>query len=573
MVRRRPAARALAALVAVVAILAAGLLAPGLFAPAGAAVRAGTEVNPALDWLNAAAEANGAHVVVDGGIVRVMDAVPDDPPFTEPVADLQELQVYRLDTVPPWLSDCGASWTICSNVGRQEAWDPSTPGYLFLGRVGAPFSELGNREGHIGVFMALDEFPVQQLPDKAWTGSSHLAMARLMGTTREAYEWGVAQDPFAGPYATRTRVFVSPDMPYFGVLVQDETDLPRMPTAFTGYGFVAGDPPVYDVIGSIGGPLTPIGTPATLTFEEGAAATAAPIVTPSPAPSTPASPGATVTPVPTLTPAATPTPGGTPTGSGGIDPLLLLVLLLGLILLVLGGWLWRGGRRSSEPSKPVDPGPTRPARPGPPSTPPPGPGSDEPPPAPGGPGGPVVGDPGTPGPIPPPPPPPPPRNCVEGDEEWRNDKPPQSFLVPNPDSRVRMTCEPTSPELEAWMATFGFPHGATAAGFGAIDEAALDALLAGLPEGPTTYHWVFEFELSEYALECQRKWRCENDAYVPTDETRLIENGPTPNAGRFAVDGPTRTRQDVKAAWLQVRAALLGASAAEAAMDAYRRAC
>ncbi len=123
------------------------------------------------------------------------------------------------------------------------------------------------------------------------------------------------------------------------------------------------------------------------------------------------------------------------------------------------------------------------------------------------------------------------------------------------------------------MSTFGFPHGATGAGFGAIEEAELDALLAALPEGPAAYHWTFEFELAEYGLECQRKWRCENDRYVPTDETQLLENGLTPYAGRFAVDGPARTRQDVKAAWLQVRAALLGASAAEAAMDAYRRAC
>lgn len=123
------------------------------------------------------------------------------------------------------------------------------------------------------------------------------------------------------------------------------------------------------------------------------------------------------------------------------------------------------------------------------------------------------------------------------------------------------------------MAAFGFPHGATAAGFGAVDEAELDALLAGLPEGPTTYHWVFEFELSEYRLECERKWRCENDMWVPTDETRLNEAGPTPYAGRLSVDGPSRTRADVRAEWLKVRQALVGASADEAAMDAYRRDC
>jgi hypothetical protein len=123
------------------------------------------------------------------------------------------------------------------------------------------------------------------------------------------------------------------------------------------------------------------------------------------------------------------------------------------------------------------------------------------------------------------------------------------------------------------MAPFGFPHGATAAGFGAIDDAALDALLAGLPAGPSTFHWVFEFELDEYRLECERKWICRNDVWVSTDETRLQETGPTPNAARIAVDGPARTRDDVRRAWLQVRGAMIGAATAEAAMDAYRKAC
>ncbi len=193
----RRAARAFAASLAAMSM--AALL---MFAPVGGPVRAGiAAANPVLDWLNAAAEANGAHVILDGDTVRVTDPTPDDPPVTEPVADLHELQVYNLPTVPSWLSSCDASWTICSARGRQEAWDPTQPGMLFLGRVGAPFSGLGDREGHIGVFLALDEFPLQQLPDKAWTGSSHLAMARLMGTTRESYEWGVSVDPFDGPYA------------------------------------------------------------------------------------------------------------------------------------------------------------------------------------------------------------------------------------------------------------------------------------------------------------------------------------------------------------------------------------
>lgn len=266
---------------------------------------------------------------------------------------------------------------------------------------------------------------------------------------------------------------------------------------------------------------------------------------------------------------------GTPIAAGGFDPIFLVILVIALILILLGWWLFRGGGRRSEPTPPAPTPPT-------PSTPKPTP--DEPAPedrkpdepAPGGPtplggpGGPVVGQPRDPE---PPIPPPPQRNCVEGEEEWRNDKPASSFLIAAADARVRLATDPTTPELEAWMAQFGFPHGATAGAFAAVDDPELDALLAGLPAGPTTYHWVFEFQLDEYRLECQRKWRCENDIWVPTGETRLIEGGPTPYAGRFAVDGPARTRADVRAVWLQVRAALANSSTAEAAMDAYRKAC
>ncbi len=162
---------------------------------------------------------------------------------------------------------------------------------------------------------------------------------------------------------------------------------------------------------------------------------------------------------------------------------------------------------------------------------------------------------------------------MDGDEQWRNDKAPATFLVPPADGKVQIAAEPTTPALDAWLDGFGFPRGAPFDDFVGIDDDELDALLGAFPSGDLEIHWVIEFRLDEYRLECERKWVCTDGVYVPTKTTRVLESGPDPYAGRYAVDGPARTIEDVRKIWRDARTALNGAESNLRAMDDYRTSC
>jgi hypothetical protein len=247
----------------------------------------------------------------------------------------------------------------------------------------------------------------------------------------------------------------------------------------------------------------------------------------------------------------------------------LMVAVLGLLLLL--PWLrGRRGRTAGGEAPPRGPAPPDDAGGG--------------PSLPAGPGGPVMpgGDPPPVPPIPPPVPPvpppagpvpPPPGGCADGDEEWRTERGPSSFLVPPPDGKVRITASPSTPALDAFIDGFGLPRGVPLGDFVAVDDEALDRLLDGLPVAPVELHWRLEFELHEFRLECQRKWLCEDGAWVPTDERRLVESGPDPHLARYVVDGPARTIADVRRAWREAQVALNGAEANIAAREAFRAAC
>ncbi|HEY8239100.1 MAG TPA: hypothetical protein VIF63_06670 [Candidatus Limnocylindrales bacterium] len=581
--RARPAvaARRAIAVRRVLAVLAAGVLALGsIVAPVSAGTPPGAD--PLLEILKVYAEVEGLDVVVEGNIVRLEDPLGDVSGNDAGGNDIASAGYAWLPMVPAGLLDgpfkCGEAKVACDNAATDRyahgAW-------LFHGRRAMPYGDVpAGARVEFGPQLALMQYPAAPIEgDNPFGGTSHNVIARIQGGTGEMHYFGYDGTTFP-EFNTQSRAtWTATD---WWIIVPADKEIQTQPTGWDVYSFFSdGTQPGTgrDTIRGAGAPLLAWTPPGSITFATAAASTAptaGPIASAPPATSAPA----TAAPTPAASSSGTPT-----TSAGGLSTIFLGLILLGLLLIFMGWWLFRRRGRPSSPTSPApgeapgseagastDPGPTRPARPGPPASPPPGPGPTDP--GPVAPGGPVVSDPGKPTPpIPPPPPPPPPRNCVEGDEEWRNDKLATTFLIAPADARVRLTADPTTAALEAWMAPFGFPHGATAAGFGAIDDAALDALLAGLPAGLSTFHWVFEFELDEYRLECERKWICRNDVWVSTDETRLQETGPTPNAARVAVDGPARTRDDVRRAWLQVRGAMIGAATAEAAMDAYRKAC
>ena len=161
---------------------------------------------------------------------------------------------------------------------------------------------------------------------------------------------------------------------------------------------------------------------------------------------------------------------------------------------------------------------------------------------------------------------------MDGEEEWRDDKPGATFTIPDPSGRVSIAADPTTPELEAWIESFGTPRGVPCPEFLTLEEEQRDALLAGLPGGPTEYHWSILLPLQELRLQCQRKWICTDGAWAPTGQTRVLESA-NEAVARFTIDGPGITASQVRDKWQDAVDALKAADGNVQAADAFRRDC
>lgn len=555
--------------VLIAAAAALALMIGAVVAPRAAATQ--DKLDPLFLFMALIAEDNGKVPVVEGEIVSFVD-VSDMLGAPDPGADIVAAGVVDLPVVPPFLLDrtfsCDSPTVVCQDTGSASS-DFDDGAYLVFARLaqGLGDSLRAGIRREFGPILRLDNYPAAPLQaNSPFSGASHAEITRFdeKGSSLHLF---VNQGGTFPEFRAYGRTLYRDDI--VATLLTKSKDAQTAITGFEYYAYWSGGTAettgrdnLFGFDGKAWMTMPPI---ARVGFEDAPPSTAA---TAAPTGGPPASAGASTP--PPATPSPSPGPGGGTSGGGDL-PWLLLVII-GVILAAIGGWLLRGRGGQPKP-EPGGPGTPTPADPGPP--PPDEPDQPAGPEPPRGPGGPVIDKPGG-GPVPPPPPPPPPPPkpaCVDGDEEWRNDTPPASFLLVPPNSRVRLTCEPTTPELDAWMAPFGFPHGATLPGFAEVGDDRLDELLAGLPDEPAEFHWVFEFELDGYDLECQRKWVCTKGAWIPTDEKRLLESGPTPYGARLAVDGPSRTRADVRDEWIKVRTAITNAGAAVAAMEAYRKGC
>ena len=590
----------------VVALVAAALAAAILFlgplaGPVKAPIARAADPDPIRDYLAPIAHELGFDVVVDGGIVTFEDPLGDGVPIPGTLSDTTMASHARMETVPPWLLDgpfmCGPA--ACSSFGSDDsAFDGGA--VLFHQRLAVPVVPDPSKRIEYGVTALIDKFTPVPVGDDgaatAFTGGSHFWIAR--------WDPGGAGDVLlfiqingqVSTYRTHARAVIDGQDVFILIPILKEW---LTVLGWDTYAYESAGTPESvsrDVSrGTFADPLLTYTPGPALGFPVAVASpSASPPPTPSPTPSPPppSQSAAASSPPTSAAPSAAPDPGAT-SGGGGLLGLPLAALGLGGLLVAIALWLLLRGRGKGTP-KPTDapPPPTpppgapdapTPATPdGPTPDPEPGP-PDAPAPGPAGPGGPVSpGTPQDPGPIPPPGagpippgpvPPPPPKACEDGDEEWREDKAPGYFLIPPADGKVTIESDPTTPALDAWLAEFGFPRGAPFDRFTALDERALDALLDGLPTDPATIHWVIQFALIEWRLACERKWVCENDVYVPTDDRRILESGPNPFLGRYAVDGPASTVDDVRKRWQEAQAALVAAESAVEAMDAYRRAC
>lgn len=510
---------------------------------------------------------NRTLVVSEGGLVTDKDILDDVVGLNDGVNDLAGGSYAYLPTVPSWLLTgvfgCEMPDVACPKAGSDDAAF-ADGGYLFYERVAAPPGSIAaTKRGEWGPILALQQYPIAPVAaGSPFGGGSHAIITRNDRGTKDVLYFNFVNGKFE-MFATNARSRWKDND--FLTIVPKTKEIQTEPIGWDVYAYSSdGTEPGTgrDTIRADGAPLLTFDPAPTIEFQD------APTASGSASASAPSSPSAEASASPSAS--APPTATGVvtePTSGTGTAWWPIVAILIGIVIALVGLWLLLGrGPMAAKPEP--EPPPT------------PEPPTPEPPPAPAPPAvpaGPV--DPGTPdpGPIPPPippiPPPPPTKHCEDGDEEWREQRPAQTFVIPRADTKIHISSHPTTAALEAWLAPFGFPRGATLAAFVGLTDEERDRLLDGLPVTSSEIHWTIEFQLDDYRLACQRRWVCEADAWVPTDELRLIESGPDPYLGRFAVDGPGRTVDDVRRIWKDARAVLVAAQAAVRSMESYRSGC
>ncbi len=492
--------------------------------------------------------------VSEGGLVTHEDIVDDVLGLNDNgVNDLSGGSYAWLPSVPSWLLDtvfpCSNPDVACPRAGSDDAAF-ADGAYLFYQRMAGPTASIdAAKRGEWGPILALSQYPTAPLAaGSSFGGGSHGIITRNDLGVKDVLYFAYVDGTFQ-MFATNSRSRSKDDD--FLTIVPRAKEVQTEPVGWDVYasssdGTEAGTG--RDTIrGLDGAPLLAFDPPPTIEFAEGPATSGAPPASASlGGPASSGSAASSAAPSPSVVPAE-------PATGSGIVAWPIIAVLVGIVVVLIGVWLVVGrGRRS----KPAD---SEPPTPGPEPTPTPEPPTPEPP---------------TPEPPPiPPVPPPQPRDCDDGDEEWRDERPPQSFVVPPADAKVRISNDRTTAALEAWLYGFGFPRGAPFAAFVELDDEERDRLLDALPGAASEIHWTIEFQLDDYRLACQRRWVCDGGAWVPTPEMRLLESGPDPFPARFAVDGPARTIDDVRRIWKDARAVLVAAEAAVSSMEAYRAGC
>ncbi len=550
---------------AVIGGLAAALAAPATFAQTQ---------DPILEFLEAAAAAQGKYVVVEGDRVSVVDPADDqtsptgEPPITAvPQNDLLVEEHVALDSLAgellenPFACD-GGDDHICSSFGSEPAAFAAGATLFFQGLAGDPRVRDPDQRYEWAILGRDPDFApppaASDQPNNVFAGAvTHLWLIRMEGDNVELSLLIFANGQF-DTYRTHARAVLTEDGIFWLVPMDKEWDQIATYDVYayvgdtTGTGFDSLRPAPVQSGAML--PVTP-GPLVTFTDEPPATPTPTPTASPSaaPTPEPTASPSAAAT----STPTASPGPDGAPASVSGGFPWLILILLGGILALIA---LWLLFGRRGAPNTPPPPSD---------DSPPPSPPSPPPPPT----GGPTAGQTDDGGGTPPPPPPPPGGPCADGDEEWRDDAPPGDFLVPDPQGKVRIAIDPRAPALEAWLDGFGLPRGAPLDDFVRVDDAALARLLDGLPTTPARIEGELVIPLLLLELQCQRRWVCEGGAWVATADRRLVEETPSPMPKSYRFDGPAQTVDDVRRIWREAAAALQAAEAQVHDVDRYRAAC
>jgi hypothetical protein len=461
-------------------------------------------------------------VANQGAVVSEKDALQDVAGINDKINDIVAGGYIWLPTVPDWLRDdvlgCDKPDVACPKAGSDDGAFAGGA-YLFYERLaGPPGSIATTKTGEWGPVLALTGYPPAPIvAGDPFAGGSHAVITRNDRGVKDVLYKAFVNGKF-DEFATNSRsVWRDNDLI---TLVPKSKEIQTDPIGWDVYAYSSDGTQAgtgRDTLrGLDGAPLLTFNPAPTIEFQD--------------------APGSSASTATAGSSAGTSTAPSLGTGTAWLP---LLAILLAIVAVVVVLWFLFGrGRNASEPRTPTPNQPTP-----------------------------------QPDPPPNPTPPPRPRECDDRDEEWREEKPAQTFVLPPPDAQVQISSDPTTAALEAWLFTFGFPRGAPIAAFVGLSDGEQESMIAGLPTAPSEIHWTIEFQLDDYRLACQRKWVCDAGSWVQTDEVRMLESGPDPYLGRYVLDGSALTDVDVRRIWAEARAVLVAAQAAVGAMKAYRADC
>ena len=342
------AARVAAGLIALAVALAALLGAPARPDPSRT-VRA-ADPDPFFAIMDFFARENGQRLVVRGpGIVGAETILFDIDAPSGGLADVLSAGYAELTDVPAWLLAewfCSDKRAACPSTGSDDAAFADGAFLFYEHLAESPDSVRPGIRYEWGAVLALDKYPPAPIAaNNAFSGVSHAVITRVENDKRDVLYFANVNGSFQMFKTSARSIWSGND---FLTLVPKAKEIQTDPVGWDVYAYESDGTQAGttrdNIRGFDGGALLEFTGPPIFEFVE------APKETPTPVPVT--APPPTATPAPTSTAAATsttqtpaPTLTGTTTGTaGGGGPPWAIVILAGIVLAILGGFLILRGR-------------------------------------------------------------------------------------------------------------------------------------------------------------------------------------------------------------------------------------
>ena len=157
--------------------------------------------------------------------------------------------------------------------------------------------------------------------------------------------------------------------------------------------------------------------------------------------------------------------------------------------------------------------------------------------------------------------------CADGSETWRSEGAARTFLVPIAGAKISAASTPALDALQAYVDGWrGFDAGGTAtdspspgippSAFAGTDQGTWLGLFSSIETSGGPYELDFDLPLQEVAVRCQRRYACVGGQWIAQAATRAVESAPSPTptsltnaADRVSTMGAVDLAMRAVAAW------------------------